>query len=84
MNEQPEKVWKKSWKGWSWLIAWLILVVITMLIVVVINQLIVGPAPVHDAMIVGTVIGAVVATLSVGPGHAHRARLRRGRLARPA
>jgi hypothetical protein len=26
MNEEPKSIWKKSWTGWSWLRAWLIIV----------------------------------------------------------
>ncbi len=36
MNEEPESIWKKSWKGWHWLRAWLVVVVATFFIALIV------------------------------------------------
>ena len=32
MNEEPKSIWKKSWTGWNWLWAWLIVAAATFLV----------------------------------------------------
>jgi hypothetical protein len=69
MNEEPKSIWKKSWTGWSWLRAWLIVVVATFFIVLVVTLLIPGGPRVFSdwwPALGFTLVVSVVAAVSVG------------------
>jgi len=69
MNEEPKSIWKKSWTGWSWLRAWLILVVATFFIVLIVTLLIPGGLRNFSdwwPALVFMLVVSVVAAVSVG------------------
>ncbi|MBU6410604.1 MAG: hypothetical protein KGR98_09470 [Verrucomicrobia bacterium] len=69
-DDQPKNIWKKSWKGWNWLRAWLIVVLATFLILLVITLPITMPRPTFSGLLLPSVIlladSAVIAAVSVG------------------
>jgi len=70
MDEEPKSIWKKSWTGWSWLRAWLILVVAIFFIILIITLFLPGgPRSLSDwwlALFFTLLVSAAVATAFVG------------------
>ena len=70
MNEEPKSIWKKSWTGWSWLRAWLILVVAIFFIILIITLFLPGgPRSLSDwwlALFFTLLVSVAVATAFVG------------------
>jgi hypothetical protein len=70
MNEEPKSIWKKSWIGWSWLRAWLIVVAATFFTVLIVTLFIPGrPRNFSDwwpALVFTFVVSVVAATAFVG------------------
>jgi hypothetical protein len=70
MNEEPKSIWKKSWTGWSWLRAWLILVVAIFFIILIITLFLPGgPRGLSDwwlALFFTLLVSVAVATAFVG------------------
>ena len=69
MNEEPKSIWKKSWTGWSWLRAWLIVVAATFFTVLIVTLFIPGrPRNFLDwwpALVFTLLVSVVVATAFV-------------------
>jgi len=70
MDEEPKSIWKKSWTGWSWLRAWLILVVAIFFIILIITLFLPGgPRSLSDwwlALFFTLLVSVAVATAFVG------------------
>ncbi|MGD0206197.1 MAG: hypothetical protein ABSC89_01095 [Verrucomicrobiota bacterium] len=70
MDEKPKSIWKKSWTGWSWLRAWLIVVAATFFTVLIVTLFIPGrPRNFSDwwpALVFTLFVSVVVATAFVG------------------
>ena len=70
MDKKPKSIWKKSWTGWSWLRAWLILVVAVFFIILIITLFLPGgPRSLSDwwlALFFTLLVSAAVATAFVG------------------
>jgi hypothetical protein len=70
MNEEPKSIWKKSWTGWGWLRAWLILTVAIFVILVILSiifQFIFGgPRHFSDLMLASGFYSLVIPTVAVG------------------
>jgi tetratricopeptide (TPR) repeat protein len=70
MNEEPKSIWKKSWTGWSWLRAWLIVVAATFFTVLIVTLFIPGRlrnfSDWWPALVFTLLVGVVVATAFVG------------------
>jgi len=70
MDEKPKSIWKKSWTGWSWLRAWLIVVAATFFTVLIVTLFIPGrPRNFSDwwpALVFTLLVSVVVATAFVG------------------
>jgi hypothetical protein len=70
MDEKPKSIWKKSWKGFHWLRAWLIVVAATFFTVLIVTLFIPGgPRSLSDwwpALVFTLLVSVVVATVFVG------------------
>ena len=67
MNDKQKSIWKKSWTGWSWLPAWLILMAAVFLIFLIIVQFIPGgPRHFLDLLPAPGINSLVIATVAVG------------------
>ena len=67
MDKETKSIWKKSWTGWSWLYAWLILMVAVFLIFLIIVQFIPGgPRHFLDLLPAPGINSLVIATMAVG------------------
>jgi len=70
MDKKPKSIWKKSWTGWSWLRAWLILVVAVFFIILIITLFLPGgPRSLSDwwlALFFTLLVSVAVATAFVG------------------
>ena len=65
MDEQPKSIWKKSWKGRSAFLIWLVFFVITFLVMAIIG--LVTNAPKHPPYPLAiSILGAVVASVVLG------------------
>ncbi len=67
MDEEPKSIWKKSWTGWGWLRAWLVLVVAMFVIFTIVFRFIPGgPQHFWDLMPAAGVYSLVLACVVVG------------------